>query len=511
MESQGRQFGNSKQCLAWLPVAPILEELLPRHVGSPERRQVDPPKSTATRKTNGFMGLHKIDKGLDLPITGEPQQTIDSGAAPSHAALLAADYVGMKPTMLVSVGDDVRRGQPVFEDKKTPGVIYTAPAGGRVAAINRGERRAFQSLVIELDRSELAGGRDSVAFDAYSGKHPAELSGGAVRNLLVESGLWTAFRTRPFGKVPEIAAKPHSIFVTAIDTNPLAPSVDVALRGREEYFAQGLAAVGKVAEPAVVYVCKAPGSAVGAPAEGNFSEETFSGPHPSGTAGVHIHLLDPVDLNKQVWHVDYQDVIAIGRLFAAGALDVERIVSLAGPAVERPRLLRTRLGASTASLTNRELKNGEARIVSGSVLSGRTAAGDVFGYLGRYHSQISVLAEARGRDFLGWLSPGAGAYSITNVFLSKLMPGKKFDFTTSANGSLRAMTPIGLYEKVMPMDILPAPLLRALLVADEERAQELGALELCEEDVALCSFVSPGKADYGPLLRQVLTKIEKEG
>lgn len=457
------------------------------------------------------MGLHKIGKGLDLPIEGEPQQTIDEADAPSHAALLAADYVGMKPTMLVSAGSEVRRGQPVFEDKKTPGVIYTAPAGGRVSAIRRGARRAFQSLVIELDRGELAGERGGAAFDAYSGKHPAELSGGEVRALLVESGLWTAFRARPFGKVPAGGAKPHSIFVTAIDTNPLAPSVDAVIKGREESFAQGLAAVGKIAEPAVVYVCKAPGSAVSAPAEGNFREETFSGPHPSGTPGVHVHLLDPVDLRKRVWHVDYQDVIAMGRLFASGALNVERVVSLAGPAVERPRLLRTRLGASTASLTKRELKSGESRIVSGSVLSGRTAAGPVFGYLGRYHSQISVLAEGRGRDFLGWLSPGAGAYSAANVFLSKLMPGKKFGFSTSTNGSPRAMVPIGMYERVMPMDILPAPLLRALLVADEERAQELGALELCEEDVALCSFVSPGKADYGPLLRQVLNKIEKEG
>lgn len=457
------------------------------------------------------MGSHKIDKGLDLPIAGEPQQTIDEAETPAHAALLAADYVGMKPTMLVEVGDEVRRGGPLFEDKKTPGVIYTAPAGGRVAAINRGDRRAFQSLVIELDRGELAGERGGAAFDAYSGKHPAELSGGEVRALLVESGLWTAFRARPFGKVPAVDAKPHSIFVTAIDTNPLAPAVDAVLNGREEAFAQGLAAVGKVAEPAVVYVCKAPGSAVSTPANGNFSEETFSGPHPSGTPGVHIHLLDPVDLRKQVWHIDYQDVIAVGRLFASGALDVERIVALAGPAVERPRLLRTRLGASTASLTRRELKNGQQRIVSGSVLSGRRAAGDVFGYLGRYHSQISVLAETRGRDFLGWLSPGAGAYSAANVFLSKLLPGKKFAFTTSTNGSRRAMVPIGMYEKVMPMDILPAPLLRALLVSDEERAQELGVLELCEEDLALCSFVSPGKADYAPLLRQVLNKIEKEG
>ena len=457
------------------------------------------------------MGLHKISKGLDLPITGAPQQTIDSTAAPSHVALLAEDYVGMKPTMRVSVGDDVRRGQVLFEDKKSPEVVYTAPAGGQISAINRGARRALQSVVIQLDQSELAGGRDSVSFDAYSGRHPTELPADDVRKLLVESELWTALRVRPFGKVPAIDAKAHSIFVTATDTNPLAPSVDAVISGREDHFARGLAAIGKVADGATVFVCKAAGSAVSVPSSGGFSEQTFSGPHPSGTAGLHIHLLDPVDLHKQVWHLDYQDAIAIGKLFGNGVLDVERIISLAGPAVERSRLLRTRLGASTASLTERELNTGETRLISGSVLSGRAASGSVFGYLGRYHSQISVLAEVRNRDFLGWLSLGSNTYSMVNVFLSKLMPGKKFSFTTTSNGSDRAMVPIGMYEKVMPIDILPTFLLRALLVGDAERAQELGVLELCEEDVALCSFVSPGKADYGRLLRNVLAQIEKEG
>jgi len=201
--------------------------------------------------------------------------------------------------------------------------------------------------------------------------------------------------------------------------------------------------------------------------------------------------------------VNCQDVAAIGKLFATGKLDVERVISLAGPAVCRPRLLRTRLGASTDDLTSQELQEGEARIVSGS--------GALFGYLGRFDHQVSALEEGREREFLGWLAPGIGTYSIVNTFLSKLIPGKQFAFSTSRNGSDRDMVPISVYERVMPLDILPTFLLRSLVVGDTEKAEKLGCLELAEEDLALCSFVCPGKVEYGPLLRNVLTTIEKEG
>lgn len=457
------------------------------------------------------MAVHRVRKGLDLPVEGQPTQEIEQAPVPGRVALLADDYVGMKPTMLVNVGDSVRRGQPLFEDKKTPGVRYTAPGGGTVTHINRGERRALQSVVLRLDATELAGGDDCLAFASSTSLHPSELSVGQARDLLVESGLWTALRARPYGRVPAIDAHPHSLFVTASDTNPLAPSVDIVMRGSEEHFARGVAALSKVADNAPVYVCKTRGSAVAAPQAPNVRLEEFEGPHPSGTAGLHIHVLDPVDREKQVWHVDYQDTIAIGKLFASGTLHVDRVVSLAGPAVRRPRLLRTRLGASTEALTSRELHEGPTRVISGSVLSGRRAEGAMFGYLGRYHSQVSALAEDERRRLLGWLAPGTSTFSVLRVFLGKWLPGRKYSFTTTTNGSVRAMVPVGVYERVMPMDILPAPLLRSLLIANPERAEELGALELIEEDLALCSFASPEKAEFGALLRNVLTTLEKEG
>lgn len=457
------------------------------------------------------MGIHRIRRGLDLPVQGQPSQTCEQSQAPGRVGLLAEDYVGMKPTMFAAVGDAVRRGQVLFEDKKAPGVRYTAPAGGTVTGIHRGDRRALQSVVIQLDATELAGSDDCVSFDAFAGRHPSELTADQVRALLLESGLWTALRARPFGKVPLADATPHSVFVTAADSNPHAPDVDVVISGSEEHFARGVAALTKLAGEAPVYICRAKGSVVGSSLDGTARIEEFDGPHPSGTAGLHIHVLDPVDRNKQVWHADYQDVIAIGKLFGNGKLPVDRVISLAGPSVRNPRLLRTRLGAATETLTNRELHDGDHRIVSGSVLSGRRAEGDVFGYLGRYHSQVSVLGEDSKRKLLGWLAPGTDVFSVTRVFLANWLPGRRYGFTTTTNGSVRAMVPVGMYEKVMPMDILPAPLLRSLLIANPERAEELGALELIEEDLALCSFVSPEKAEFGALLREVLTTLEKEG
>jgi len=198
-------------------------------------------------------------------------------------------------------------------------------------------------------------------------------------------------------------------------------------------------------------------------------------------------------------------------LFASGKLDVERVISLAGPSVQSPRLLRTRFGASTDDIVNGELKPGEHRVISGSVLSGRKAMGDVFGYLGRYHNQIAVLREGREREFLGWMAPGFSKFSIIPVYFSKLLKGKKFEFTTSTNGSPRAMVPIGMYEQVMPMDIVPTFLLRSLLIGDVEEAEKLGVLELDEEDLALCTFVCPGKHDFGVRLREMLNQIDKEG
>lgn len=448
------------------------------------------------------MAAHRITKGLDLPIAGDPQQTIAAGPKLRRVALLGADYIGMKPKMTAKVGDRVQRGQLLFEDRKAPGVRFTAPAAGQVVAIHRGEKRAFQSLVIEQDGSD-----DQVQFASYSAG--ADANADSVKALLLESGLWTALRMRPFSRVPAPDTSPRALFVTAVDTNPHAPDVATVLKGKEADFTRGLAVLSKLAPK--TFLCKSSKLQISAPT--GVQVEDFDGVHPAGNVGTHIHILSPVDRERVVWHIGYQDVVAVGVLFATGKLDTRRVVSLAGPVVQRPRLIETQQGASLDELTAGELSAGENRVVSGSVLSGRTAAGDALGYLGRYHVQVSALLEGRQRELLGWLAPGAGKFSIIPVyfgFLGKLF-GKKFAMTTTTNGSPRAMVPIGMYERVMPLDIHPTFLLRSLLVGDTDRAIQLGALELDEEDLALCTFVDPGKADFGVVLRKNLSEIEKEG
>lgn len=443
----------------------------------------------------------KIKRGLDLPLAGAPEQRIEPARAVRSVAVLGCDYHGMKPTMAVQVGDRVKLGQVLFSDKKKPGVHFTAPGAGVVSAIHRGEQRVLQSVVIDLE------GDDAVEFARYDAAQLPALDPQAVRDNLQQSGLWTALRTRPFSKVPAVDAVPSSIFVTAIDTHPLAADPAVVIGERPADFANGLAVLARLGK---VHLCKASGVGLSGEVQANVQPHEFAGPHPAGLAGTHIHFLDPVSAGKSVWQIGYQDVIAIGALFSRGQLDVTRVVALGGPVVDKPRLLRTRLGASLEELTAGELQAGSNRIISGSVLGGRTSRG-AFAFLGRYHMQVSCLHEGRERELLHYLRAGVNKHSVLNIFVSKLMGGRKLAMDTSTNGSPRAMVPVGNYEAVMPLDILPTQLLRYLIVGDTEMAQKLGCLELDEEDLALCTYVCAGKYEYGPILRDNLTRIEKEG
>ncbi|MFA7691390.1 MAG: NADH:ubiquinone reductase (Na(+)-transporting) subunit A [Candidatus Hydrogenedentales bacterium] len=480
------------------------------------------------------MGNHQIRKGLTLPISGAPRQEITTKAV-DRIAVIALDYMGLKSRILVQPGDLVKRGQALFEDKKVEGVLYTSPGAGTVRAVNRGERRALQSVEIDLSAEEIAGNLgpdDYQSFSAFTGAPVSSLSREEVCALMLESGLWTALRTRPLSRVPHPESIPHSIFITACDSNPLAPSMDVIAEGRQEALDAGVAALCKLT-PGKVYFCTDEKDKLRPQViASNLQTESFSGPHPSGTVGVHIHVLDPVGLRvpgrtpstppemnrlhpldniKTVWHIGLQDLLSLGDLFLSGKLDVTRVVSLAGPAVKDPHLLRTRIGACLDQLTAKELEPGENRILSGSVFCGRDASHETIAYLDRFSNQVCVLREGRDREFLGWLAPGAKKFSASRLFMSRLLPKRLFSMTTDTNGSVRAIVPMGLYEAVMPMDIQPTYLLRSLCVDDVEQAEKLGCLELDEEDLALCSFVDPGKTDFGLLLRRNLEIIEKEG
>ena len=445
----------------------------------------------------------KIKRGLDIPLAGAPSGEVDAAVTTRAAGLLGADYHGMKPTMAVQVGDIVKRGDLLFTDKKCEGVRYTSPAGGRVSAINRGAKRAFHSVVVELDGDEAA------SFDQYSAESARELSAEAIKNQLIQSGQWTALRARPFGRVADPATSPSGLFITAIDTHPHAPDPQRVIAREAEAFELGQTLLANLVD-CPVYLCAAPDADMPQAAHERISRHDFSGPHPAGLAGTHVHFLMGASAERIAWTVGYQDVIAVGRLFLDGALYVERVVALAGPSVSRPRLILSRMGADLQALVAGESEGIDARLLSGSVLGGRAVQSDT-AYLGRYHQQVALLPEGRERAFMGWLSPGVNKHSVMGIYLSSWFGSKPLAMSTNTNGSERAMVPVGAYEKVMPLDILPTQLLRALLVGDTETAQALGCLELDEEDLALCTYVCPGKYEYGGILRDNLTRIEKEG
>jgi len=447
--------------------------------------------------------MFKIRKGLDLPIAGVPEQHVSTGAHIRHVAIVGDDYVGMRPSMRVLEGERVIKGQVLFEDKKNPGVLFTAPASGTVIAINRGERRVLQSVVIRIE------GDEQRTFSRFDEAELATLSRETVQAQLLASGLWVALRTRPFSKSPVPGTVPAAIFVTAMDTNPLSADPQPIILAQRKAFDAGLTLLSRLT-PGKIHVCQACGGKLGGHRQGQVTFNEFAGPHPAGLAGTHIHFLEPVSQTKQVWHLNYQDVIAIGKLFTTGELCAERVVAIGGPQASHPRLVRTLPGADIHELLAGETKEGENRLISGSVLSGRHAVG-AQAYLGRFHLQVSVVREGREKELFGWVLPGADKFSVTRTTLGHFLRHRLFNFSTSTHGGERAMVPIGSYERVMPLDILPTLLLRDLLAGDSDSAQTLGCLELDEEDLALCTYVCPGKYEYGPVLREVLTRIEQEG
>jgi Na+-transporting NADH:ubiquinone oxidoreductase subunit A len=443
-----------------------------------------------------------IKKGLNIPISGNPEQKIRQGNTIRRVALIGDDYIDMKPTMLVNPGDRVTIGQQLFTDKKNEGVIFTSPGCGTINAIHRGDRRKFESIVIDLD------GEEAVTFCDPT-TSPDDLKPEDIRDLLIISGLWPAFRTRPYGKIPAIDSEPVSLFITAMDTSPLAADPGIIIKEYQSAYRFGLKILRRLITGPVHYCT---GSEKLQPYEevDGLSYWSFQGPHPAGLASTHIHFIDPVHETKTVWHIGYQDVIDIGHLLMTGQLLTERIVALGGSGVIQPSLVKTRIGASLTELCRRELSLDDLRVISGSVLSGRQSKGN-FTFLGRYHNQVSVIEDSSGRSILNWFLPGENRFSIMPIFISAYMKKMSFPMSTALWGGRRAIFPLGTYDQVMPLDIIAISLLKSISIGDTEKSKALGALELIEDDLGLCGFVCPGKNEFGPALREVLTAIELGG
>ncbi|MDH3665779.1 MAG: Na(+)-translocating NADH-quinone reductase subunit A [Paracoccaceae bacterium] len=449
------------------------------------------------------IGPIRIRNGLDISLAGAPAQEITDAREPGELGVLGRDYRGLVPRVLVDEGDRVAAGQALFEDLRRPDIKVTTPASGRIRAINRGARRALSSIVVACE------GDEECVFPHFAHQNLAGLPRGEVADLLLRSGLWTAMRTRPFGNVPDPTSEPSSIFVTAIDTNPLAADPAVVIGGHTNDFTTGLTVLTRLtAGP--VFLCRKTGSAIPCGDAEEIRVAEFEGPHPAGLPGTHINLLDPVGPGRAAWHLGYQDVIAIGKLFATGRLWAERVISLAGPGVLKPRLIRTLCGASIEAIVAGELAERAWRLISGPVLSGHRAQG-ALGYLGRHHIQIIALPESE-------LSESARPADLPRKLVSAGSPVSRFmnrtreqNMTLATNGRPSALIPIDAFERVLPFDILPVPLFRALLVGDLEMAVGLGCMELDEEDLALASFLCPGRQDYGEALRAMLDRVAAEG
>jgi Na+-transporting NADH:ubiquinone oxidoreductase subunit A len=421
--------------------------------------------------------------------------------------VVTEDYQGLRLRVLVEEGAKVQRGQVLATSRDDERIRVCSPASGIVTELNRGERRALQSIVIEVAE---VGNAPEVQYETLHAAARLD-SGPAVRDFLLETGLWLALRTRPYSRVPKPEQRPAALFVTATDTHPLSLDPAPHLAPRLADLERALRALVLLVDGAPVYLCV---GASGAPALTSLTLPgvqvvTFTGPHPSGTVGYHIHCLKPVNDKRAVWHLGWQDALALGRALETGRVPQDRLISVAGPGLTEPAILRTRRGFAVDSLLAGRLAPGTQRVISGSVLEGRTAAGPL-AFLGPFHQALCALPEDNRRVGLGWLRPGLRSWSVLRVHAAGFLPIRHFDFTTSSNGSGRSMIPFASFDGLWPFD-LPLPfLLRALLMENLEESVKLGCLELDEEDLALCTLVDPGKNDYGAALRRVLTKLQKE-
>ena len=435
----------------------------------------------------------KISKGLDLPISGKPAITISDEPKISSVSLLANDFVGMKPTMLVKENDEVKVGEKLFEDKKNPGIFFTAPAGGLIKSINRGDKRKFLSIEIEISQNE-----EFIDFDMGSSQDE-------IKNTLINSGLWNVFRTRPFNRTPNISSSPEALFINCCDTNPLSVDPYEIINIDKDSFDKGLETIKQLFDCDIHLTYQ----------NNNFDNtlsginyHQFTGPHPAGLVGTHISKIHPVNLNSKVWTANFQDIISIGYLKKNKKIKTTKIISLGGPAVFEPSLIKVRHGSNLDEITAGKIED-NSRVISGSVLHGHESEG-VMKYLGYYDSQVSVIPDEVNEIFLNWLMPGSSLHSKLNVFISSFIKPKKYIFNTSIGGGNRAIVPISSYEEVVPMDILVTQLLKSLVVSDIEMAIDLGMLELVPEDLSLCSYVCPSKYDYSSILMDNLNKLYLE-
>ncbi len=445
-----------------------------------------------------------IKKGYDIAVPGRARGFADRDIIPDHVALLPGEFLGTRPKLLVREGEKVKTGTPLFTDKGNDAVRFVAPLGGTVEKIIRGERRALEAVVIRTDRQK---GRTAPG--------PRIKNAGTREGILaalLESGLFPCFRQRPFGVTANPDDIPRDIFIPAMDTAPLAPDPNVIVAGREDLFRRGLEIIARLTGGRVHLVVDGSSKSPSAAFTDVRGVELhyFKGPHPAGSVGVHIHHIAPIkNAADIVWHCSVQSVILIGRLFATGKLSFEITAAAAGPAAASPGYFTTIAGARLDTLTEGMSAGENIRRISGNVLTGRHQGTE--GYLGFYDNLVTLLPEAESRRFLGWISPGLRDDSFSRSFLSRwigTLAGRRID--TNMNGGVRPFVATGLYERLLPMDIHPLMLFKSIHAEDLEEMEELGLLDIAEEDVALCEYACPSKSEIQKLVRKGLDLMVRE-
>jgi Na+-transporting NADH:ubiquinone oxidoreductase subunit A len=406
----------------------------------------------------------------------------------------------MIPQLDVKPGDEVMAGSPLFHDKIHPGILFTSPVNGKVVPVERGDRRKILQVVVE---------KSGDGFVDFGKSDPEKLPAEAIKDKLLRSGLWPAIRQRPYHVIANPSDKPKSVFISGIDTAPLAPDYDF-IAGNSDFslFRKGISAIRKLTHGKVNLVLKEGGKGNLYENFGGVEISYFSGPHPAGNPGVHIHHLDPVNKGEVVWYVNFQDIFAIGRLFAEGHYRPERIIALTGSEVIAPQYYRILSGSSVEPLAKGNVRDGALRYISGNVLTGTKIPSD--GFLGYYDSQVTIIPEGDYFEFFGWASPGKDKFSFSKTFLSSLLPKKSYKLDTNLHGGERAFVITGQYEKVVPMDIYPMQLFKAILAEDIDMMENLGIYEVAEEDFALCEYICPSKIEIQSIVRQGLDLMRKE-
>ncbi len=441
----------------------------------------------------------KLRKGLNIKLKGSAEKVLEKLPTPATVALKPTDFPGLTPKLSVKVDQEVKAGDALFYDKYHPEVVFTSPIGGKVVSINRGERRKILEVVVESNANS-----DSTIFTKAD---PSSLSRDQIKDQLLKSGLWPFIKRRPYGIVAAPDEKPKSIFISTFDTSPLAPDYNFIVEGQMESFQNGINALSKLTDGKVYLGVKKDSAFTSVK---NAEITTFEGPHPAGNVGVQIHHVSPIGKGDVIWTVNVQDVIHIGKLFETGKVDFTKIVALTGSEVKKPQYFQAVLGAKVSDLTDGNLKKVDykQRIISGNVLTGTKVKTQQ--YLGFYDSQISVIPEGDEYELLGWALPGADKFSASKTFLASLFPKKEYVLNANMHGGERAFVLTGQYEKVVPMDILPVYLLKAIIVNDIDKMEQLGIYEVIEEDFALCEYVCTSKIEVQSILRTGINTMIKE-